>query len=75
MTLMANTTIISRRGTFLDHGLLPFETKFASGNTYLLEIRMRLRSSVLELTKLSLSYRPIQAALSTPLTYGCRKVR
>ena len=63
MTLMANTTIISRRGTFLDRGLLPVRNEVRVRKYLPLEFRMRLRSSVLELTKLSLGYRQIQAAL------------
>jgi len=63
MTLMANTTIISRRGTFLDRGFLPVRNEVRVRKYLPFEFRMRLRSSVLELTKLSLSYRQIQAAL------------
>jgi intein-encoded DNA endonuclease-like protein len=63
MTLTANTTSISTRNTSFDRVLLPVRNEVRVRKYLTLELRMGLCSAVLELSKLSMSYRQIQAAL------------
>ena len=63
MTLTENTTSISRKGAFPDRVLLPLR-KEARVRRYLpFDVRMRLHSRVLELTKRSMSYQQIQTEI------------
>ena len=63
MTLTENTTSASRRGAFPDRLLLPIRNEVHVRKYLPFELRERLRSRVLELTKLSMSYLQIQTEI------------
>ena len=63
MTLTENTTSASRRGAFPDRLLLPIRNEVHVRKYLPFELREGLRSRVLELTKLSMSYLQIQTEI------------
>jgi intein-encoded DNA endonuclease-like protein len=63
VTLTENTTNISGRGTPLNRISLPVRNDVHIRKYLPLDIRVRLRSRVLELTKLSMSYQQIQTEI------------
>src|SRR5256885_14757397 len=63
MALMENTTNFSRKGAIHDRVLLPIRKEVRVRKYLPLDIRVRLRSRVLELAKLSMSYQQIQTEI------------
>jgi len=63
MALMENTTNFSRKGAIHDRVLLPIRKEVRVRKYLPLEVRVRLRSRVLELAKLSMSYPQIQTEI------------
>src|SRR2546422_6665607 len=63
MALMENTTNFSRKGAIPDRVLLPVRREVRVRKYLPLEVRVRLRSRVLELAKLSMSYQQIQTEI------------
>src|SRR2546422_4011958 len=63
IALMENTTNFSRKGAIHDRVLLPVRREVRVRKYLPLEVRVRLRSRVLELAKLSMSYQQIQTEI------------
>ena len=63
MTLTQNTASLSRRVTLPDRFLLPIRNEVRVRKYLPFEVRVRLRSRVLKLTKLSMSYLQIQSEI------------
>ena len=63
MTLTQNTASLSRRVTLPDRLLLPIRNEVRVRKYLPFEVRVRLRSRVLKLTKLSMSYLQIQSEI------------
>src|SRR2546422_8178714 len=63
MTLTQNTASLSRRVTLPDRLLLPIRNEVRVRKYLPLEVRVRLRSRVLKLTKLSMSYLQVQTEI------------
>jgi intein-encoded DNA endonuclease-like protein len=63
MTLTENTTSIFRRNAFLHRGSFSIQNEVRIRKYLPLEVRVRLRSRVLELAKLPISYQQIQTEI------------